>query len=97
MTRRELPLTEVSFEDMVSACSLDDASLHERRGAWTALAGAALSSERSEGGVTAIYRGDANTYRALASLVEAERACCSHLSWKLTPQGDTVRLDVAPI
>ena len=88
---------EASSDDMFFGCSLSDESLRERQGDWSSLGEALLSSEKREGGVTAIYRDDADTSRALASLVEAERACCPHLTWSLSHQDGTIRLDVGPI
>ncbi|MCA1832496.1 MAG: hypothetical protein LC750_07160 [Actinobacteria bacterium] len=88
---------EERIEDIALSCSLDAVALGERREEWRALDdGALLGSTNRPGGLTATYRGDQATMRALRALVEAERECCPDYRWTLARDEahHTIRLDV---
>ena len=77
------------------ACSLDDEQLAARRAEWQSLATRGLVQKiDEEGGFTATYRGDDETARVLASLVQAELECCPDIGWNLERDGELIRLRV---
>jgi hypothetical protein len=82
-------------DDLLLACSLDDAQLVERRSAWRSVAESALiETRRRPDGFTSLYRGDEEVAEALRGLVLAERECCPGIGWELDRAGDAIRLDV---
>jgi len=83
------------IEDVIaSACSLDDEELTARRADWRSLDAVLIESKDRPGGMTARYRGDEPTARALETLVAAERECCPGFDWRLVSEGEEIRLEV---
>ena len=80
--------------DFAASCSLDDAELAARREAWRELTPALIESRDLPTGYTATYRGDEHTARALESLIEAERECCSDFTWRLERDAGLLKLEV---
>lgn len=77
------------------ACSLDDKQLSARRAGWRSLDAVLVESRDRPGGMTARYREDEATARALEALVAAERECCPGFDWRLMREGEEIRLEVS--
>src|SRR2546430_7320171 len=93
--RRIIVTVDETSDPFALACSLENEQLSSRREEWRSLADRALIESRPEpGGLTALYRGDAETARVLEALVAAERRCCPGIDWRLSREGDVIRLDV---
>ncbi len=65
-------------------CTLQPGALEDRTRPWRALDRALVGAERTENGVVLRYRLDAAVAAALVELVEAERRCCSPVSFEAT-------------
>ncbi|HYT10882.1 MAG TPA: hypothetical protein VEL73_09510 [Mycobacteriales bacterium] len=87
--RTELPL-------LPDGCSLDGAAGAARLARWHVLAERALVGRRREPGELRLRFGvEGDVRRELVALVEAERSCCSFVSWTLDEREDGVELVVA--
>ena len=87
--RTELPV-------LPEGCSLDPAAGVTRLGRWRELASRGLVGRRREPGELRLrFSSEDGVADELAALVEAERSCCSFLSWTVSRHGDEVELVVA--
>jgi hypothetical protein len=77
------------------ACTLADAARRARAGEWRALlATATLRRSRSRGMIVLELPEDARTHSELTRLLDAERACCPFLEFKLEQRDGALRLSV---
>ena len=77
------------------ACTLDRDALEARLAEWEALRREALVSASRDGAVgTTVWRAGGSTFERLASLVDAERSCCSFFTFDLHRGSDEIRLIV---
>ena len=77
------------------ACTLTPADQKTRLEEWRQLRHDALLSESRDDLVwTTLWRGDADVRARLEALIEAERDCCSFLTFKVEDADDALRLRI---